>query len=36
MSEGIEAVLEHAATVVIGNKDTDIRGVPDRLRAGRG
>jgi GDP-mannose 6-dehydrogenase len=30
--DGIEAVLDHAQTVVIGNKDPDFRNVPERLR----
>jgi GDP-mannose 6-dehydrogenase len=28
----IDAVLEHAQTVVIGNRDTDFKNVPERLR----
>jgi GDP-mannose 6-dehydrogenase len=32
MVSGIDAVLEHAQTVVIGNKDPDFGSVPDRLR----
>jgi GDP-mannose 6-dehydrogenase len=28
----IDAVLEHAQTVVIGNKDPDFKAVPERLR----
>ncbi len=35
MVDGIDAVLTHAQTIVIGNKDADFRGVPDRLRAGQ-
>jgi GDP-mannose 6-dehydrogenase len=31
----IDAVLEHAETVVIGNKDPDFSGVPERLREGQ-
>ena len=31
--DGIDAVLDHAQTVVIGNKDPDFRNVPKRLRA---
>ena len=30
--DGIDAVLDHAQTVVIGNKDPDFRNVPERLR----
>ena len=30
--EGIDAVLDHAQTVVIGNRDPDFRNVPERLR----
>jgi len=33
MVEDIDAVLDHAQTVVIGNQDPDFRRVPDRLRA---
>jgi GDP-mannose 6-dehydrogenase len=32
MVGGIDAVLDHAQTVVIGNKDPDFRNVPERLR----
>ena len=32
MVDGIDAVLDHAQTVVIGNKDPDFRSVPERLR----
>jgi GDP-mannose 6-dehydrogenase len=32
MVEGIDAVLDHAQTVVIGNNDPDFRNVPERLR----
>jgi len=35
MVGGIDAVLDHAQTVVIGNNDPDFRGVPDRLRDGQ-
>jgi len=31
----IDAVLNHAQTVVIGNKDPDFKAVPERLRAGQ-
>jgi len=33
MVNGIDAVLSHAQTVVIGNKDTDFMRVPERLHA---
>jgi GDP-mannose 6-dehydrogenase len=33
MVSNIDAVLNHAETVVIGNKDPDFNGVPERLRA---
>lgn len=33
MVNGIDAVLSHAQTVVIGNKDTDFMSVPERLKA---
>jgi GDP-mannose 6-dehydrogenase len=33
MVTGIDAVLEHAQTIVIGNNDPDFHTVPDRLRA---
>ncbi|MBZ5679308.1 MAG: nucleotide sugar dehydrogenase [Acidobacteriia bacterium] len=33
MVKDVEAVLEHAETVVIGNKDPDFKDVPKRLRA---
>jgi GDP-mannose 6-dehydrogenase len=33
MVPSVEAVLEHAQTVVIGNKDPDFEDVPNRLRA---
>ncbi|MEO5925015.1 MAG: nucleotide sugar dehydrogenase [Bryobacteraceae bacterium] len=33
MVSGIDAVLEHAEVVVIGNKEVEFAGVPDRLRA---
>ena len=32
MVDGIDAVLDHAQTVVIGNRDPDFRNVPERLR----
>ena len=32
MVHDIDAVLNHAQTVVIGNKDPDFDGVPERLR----
>jgi GDP-mannose 6-dehydrogenase len=32
MVEGIDAVLDHGQTIVIGNHDPDFRTVPDRLR----
>jgi GDP-mannose 6-dehydrogenase len=32
MVDSIDAVLNHAETVVIGTKDPDLRGVPERLR----
>jgi GDP-mannose 6-dehydrogenase len=32
MVEGLDAVLDHAQTVVIGNNDPDFRIVPERLR----
>ncbi len=35
MVSDIEAVLDHAQTVVIGNNDPDFRTVPDRLREGQ-
>jgi GDP-mannose 6-dehydrogenase len=35
MVEDIDAVLDHAQTVVIGNKDPDFRQVPERLRDGQ-
>jgi len=35
MVDGIDTVLEHAQTIVIGNKDPDFRGVMDRLRDGQ-
>ncbi len=31
----VDAVLEHAETVVIGNKDPDFKSVPERLREGQ-
>jgi len=35
MVDGIDPVLEHAETIVIGNKDPEFRSVPARLRAGQ-
>ena len=35
MVNGIDAVLDHAETVVVGNGDPDFRAVPGRLRAGQ-
>ena len=35
MVDGIDAVLEHAETVVIGNKDPEFQSVPERLREGQ-
>lgn len=35
MVNGIEAVMDHAQTVVIGNNDPDFRNVPERLRDGQ-
>ncbi len=35
MVNGIDAVLNHAQTVVIGNKDPDFSGVPERLHDGQ-
>ena len=35
MVEGLDEVLEHAQTVVIGNKDPEFAGVPGRLRDGQ-
>ena len=35
MVDGIDAVLDHAQTVVIGNKDPDFRSVSERLRDGQ-
>jgi len=35
MVADIDAVLDHAQTVVIGNKDPDFTSVPERLRAGQ-
>jgi GDP-mannose 6-dehydrogenase len=32
MVDGVDAILEHADTVVIGNKDLEFEGVPSRLR----
>jgi len=35
MVDDIDAVLDHAQTVVIGNKDADFQKVPERLREGQ-
>jgi GDP-mannose 6-dehydrogenase len=35
MVTGIDAVLNHAVTIVIGNRDPDFQDVPERLRAGQ-
>jgi len=35
MVDGIDAVLEHAETVVIGNKDREFQSVLERLREGQ-
>jgi GDP-mannose 6-dehydrogenase len=35
MVNGIDAVLDHAQTIVIGNNDPDFQTVPDRLRDGQ-
>lgn len=35
MVNGVDAVLDHAETVVIGNKDPDFRSVPERLHEGQ-
>ena len=35
MVEDIPAVLDHAETIVIGNKDPDFCAVPDELREGQ-
>lgn len=35
MVDGMAAVLDHAETVVIGNKDPEFRSVPSRLRPGQ-
>lgn len=32
MVDGVDAILEHAETVVIGNKDIEFESVPGRLR----
>jgi GDP-mannose 6-dehydrogenase len=32
MVSHVDAVLDHAQTIVIGNKDPDFRNVPNRLR----
>ena len=35
MVSDIDAVLSHAQTIVIGNKDPDFAGVPERVRDGQ-
>jgi len=35
MVADIDAVLDHAQTIVIGNKDPDFTSIPERLRAGQ-
>jgi GDP-mannose 6-dehydrogenase len=35
MVESVDAVLNHGETIVIGNKDPDFQGVPERLREGQ-
>jgi len=35
MVNRIDAILDHAQTIVIGNKDPDFQSVPDRLRDGQ-
>ena len=35
MVDHLDAVLDHAQTIVIGNKDPDFRNVPDRMRDGQ-
>jgi len=35
MVDGIAEVLDHAETIVIGNKDPEFRAVPERLRPGQ-
>jgi len=35
MVDGIDAVLDHAQTIVIGNNDLEFRSVPQRLRDGQ-
>jgi GDP-mannose 6-dehydrogenase len=35
MVENIEAILQHAETIVIGNKSTEFESVPQRLRTGQ-
>jgi hypothetical protein len=35
MVDGIDRVLEHASTVVIGNKDPDFQTIPARLTDGQ-
>ncbi len=35
MVENVDAVLDHAQTLVIGNKDSDFHNIPERLRDGQ-
>jgi GDP-mannose 6-dehydrogenase len=35
MVDNIDAVLQHAETIVIGNKSTEFESVPQRLHAGQ-
>jgi GDP-mannose 6-dehydrogenase len=35
MVNGVDAILDHAETIVIGNKDPDFHDVPDRLHGGQ-
>jgi GDP-mannose 6-dehydrogenase len=35
MVDNIEAVLQHAETIVIGNKSTEFEGVPQKLQPGQ-
>lgn len=35
MVEQVEQILEHAETIVIGNKDPEFHSVPDRLHPGQ-
>jgi GDP-mannose 6-dehydrogenase len=35
MVDNIDAVLKHAETIVIGNKDPEFRNIPDRIRNGQ-